>query len=223
MNAIRRYLRSHTTFAFRSSIHRVGKEWQMSRHHRAAVKQAPRFLENLPIQLNLGSGPNVKPGWLNIDLSHPKADLLLDLCEPWPFPDESVSFIYSEHALEHFEIHREVPHFLSESLRVLKAGGVFDVGVPDTAWPMRAYGNVNDGYWRLAKDWHPANCETQMDHINYHFRQGVEHKFAWDEETLMRTFERHGLQNILRREFDPLLDTESRRAGTLYMRGNKRL
>lgn len=195
----------------------------MSRNHRAAVKQAPRFLENVPIKLHLGCGPNVRSGWLNVDLSHPRAELRLDLREPWPFPDGSVSFIYSEHVFEHFEIHREVPHFLSESLRVLKAGGVFDVGVPDTAWAIRAYGNVNDEYWRLAKYWHPTDCETQMDHINHHFRQGVEHKFAWDEETLTRTLEIRGFRNVLRREFDPSLDTESRRAGTLYMRGNKQL
>jgi predicted SAM-dependent methyltransferase len=162
----------------------------MSRNHRAAVKPALRFLENVPVKLHLGCGPNVKSGWLNIDLCHPRAELRLDLCEPWPFPDGSVSFICSEHALEHFEIHREVPHFSSESLRVLKAGGVFDVGVPDTAWPIRAYGNVNDEYWRLSRDWHPTDCETQMDHINYHFRQAVEHKYAWDEETLTRTLEK---------------------------------
>ena len=112
----------------------------------------------------------------NIDLFDAHADLRLDLREKWPFGDATVSSVYSEHVFEHFELHREVAHFLSEAHRVLKPDGIFDVGVPDTEWPLRAYGNPDDPYWTFAKMVHPAWCETQLDHLNYHFRQGVEHK-----------------------------------------------
>jgi predicted SAM-dependent methyltransferase len=59
----------------------------------------------------------------------------------WPFLDDSVVQIYSEHAVEHFEFSQEVSHFLAVSLRVLQNGGSFDVGVPDTEWPLRGHGN----------------------------------------------------------------------------------
>jgi predicted SAM-dependent methyltransferase len=115
----------------------------------------------------------------------------------------------------------EVPHFLSESLRVLQDGGVFDVGVPDTEWLLQAYGKPEHEYWPFAPTWHPKTCETQLDHINYHFRQGEQHKYAWDEVTLTRSLRRSGFVSITRRPFDPNLDTESRRKGTLYMRALK--
>jgi len=221
MNSVKRYLRSRTTLAFRRAVRNVGKEWHLCRRQLSETRKAPRFLQGLPLKLNLGCGPNSKPGWVNIDSFDPRADLQIDLREHWPFPDGSVSHVYSEHVFEHFEFYDEVPHFLSESLRVLKAGGVFDVGVPDTAWPIRAYGNVNDEYWRLSKDWHPTDCETQMDHINYHFRQREEHQYAWDEETLARTLKRSGFISVVRRSFDPAFDSDSRRTGTLYMRALK--
>jgi hypothetical protein len=218
------YLKSHTTKALRSAVRQVGREWRMSSRHWLSVTEVPRFLQGSPLKLNLGSGPNVKPGWLNIDLFDPRADLQLDLCEHWPFPDGGVSHIYSEHVFEHFEFHDEVPHFLSESLRVLQPGGLFDVGVPDAEWPLHAYGNPDDPYWRFAKTILPEWCETQLDLINYHFRQDREHgehKYAWDEETLARSLERSGFTCVVRRQFDPSLDSEYRRTGTLYMRAIK--
>jgi hypothetical protein len=56
-----------------------------------------------------------------------------------------------------------------------------------------------------------------MDHINYHFRQNTEHKYAWDHETLARKLRQFGFTGVVRREFDPTLDSESRKIGTLYL------
>lgn len=93
-----------------------------------------------------------------------------------------------------------------------------DIGVPDTEWPLTAYGHDSDEYWKLAKsEWHPSSCETQLDHLNYHFRQMGEHKYAWDATTLTNELMKSGLVSIERREFDPKLDSESRRIGSLYM------
>jgi predicted SAM-dependent methyltransferase len=200
MISSRNYIKGFSTAGLRSAVRQVFKEWRLCQRHRRSVSMLPRFLENSPLKLDLGSGSNNKQGWLNIDLFHPSADLQLDLREAWPFPNGSVLHIYSEHVFEHFEFHREVPHFLSESLRVLRPGGIFDVGVPDSEWPIRAYGNSAEEYWRLAEtQWHPKWCETQLDHINYHFRQDGEHQYAWDEETLARSLRRAGFTSIIRR------------------------
>ena len=221
MSSLKTFVKSHTTYALRRAVRDIAQEGRLSYRHWAAARRVPHYLKRAPLKLNLGCGPNCRPGWLNIDLFDSAAELQLDLRKRWPFPDGSVAYVYSEHAFEHFEFSEEVPHFLSESLRVLGEGGVFDVGVPDTEWPLRGYGNPDHDYWPFAPSWHPESCETQLDHINYHFRQGEQHKYAWDEETLARSLRRAGFANIVRRDFDASLDTESRRIGTLYMRAIK--
>ncbi len=221
MNIVKDYIKSHTSKALFRSVRQVREDLRNYRLHRLAVSKASRFLGGQPLKLNLGSGPICKPGWVNIDLFESRADLRLDLREPWPFPDGSVAYIYSEHAFEHFEFYEEVPHILSESLRVLQPEGVFDVALPNTEWTLRAYGNPDHDYWRSTHLWHPKTCETQLDHINHHFRQYGEHKYMWDEETLRRSLQRSGFTCISSRPFDSTLDSESRIIGTMYMRAIK--
>lgn len=221
MNKVKAYIKSRTTYALRRAIRDLGTEGLIYCRHWSAKRKLHRFLQGLPLKLNLGCGPNSRPGWLNIDLFSSSADLQLDLRKRWPFADGSVAYIYSEHVFEHFEFYEEVPHVLSEALRVLESGGVFDVGVPDTEWPILGYGNPGHVYWGFTPTWHPEDCETQLDHINYHFRQGEQHKYAWDEETLKRSLQRAGFVCIARRPFDASLDSESRKVGTLYMRAIK--
>jgi predicted SAM-dependent methyltransferase len=224
MNPVREYVKGHTTKALRAAVRQVGWEWQMCLRQLSERRKVPRLRQGTPFKLNLGCGSNAKLGWVNIDLFDPSADLRLDLREPWPFADSIVSHIYSEHAFEHLDFHDEVQHFLSESMRVLQSGALFDVGVPDTDWPLRAWGNPHDEYWRFARSILPEWCETHLDLVNYHFRQDKlhgEHKYAWNEETLARTLRRSGFTHVERRAFDQSLDSEARRIGTLYMRACK--
>lgn len=221
MNSAKEFVKAHTSKGFREAVRNARREWHISRLHRRTLKTVAPFLQRAEKKLNLGCGPNPKLGWINIDLFDSHADLRLDLREKWPFEDGSISHIYSEHVFEHFELHEEVPHFLSEARRVLQPGGLFEVGVPDTEWPLHAYGNPGDPYWPFSKTVHPDSCETQLDHINYHFRQRTEHKYAWDFETLARTLGRFGFTDVTRREFDSVLDAESRKTGTLYLRAIK--
>jgi predicted SAM-dependent methyltransferase len=221
LNPVKESVRAHISKGLFDAIQNARHEWRIARQHRAALKKVGLFLNRAEKKLNLGCGPNCKPGWINIDIFDSHADLSLDLRERWPFADASVSHVYSEHVFEHFELPDEVPHFLSEARRVLRPDGIFDVGVPDTEWPLDAYRDPDNPYWQLAKTTHPAWCETRMDHINYHFRQGREHKYAWDYETLARALQKSGFTEVTRREFDPALDTESRKLGTLYLRAIK--
>jgi predicted SAM-dependent methyltransferase len=214
---VKKIVKSYTSKGFRIAVWNVRREWRISRQHRSALKQVGAFLNIPDKKLNLGCGSDLKPGWINIDLFASHADLRLDLREEWPFADSSVNHVYSEHLFEHFEIDQEVPHFLSEARRVLHPGGVFDVGVPDTEWPLLAYGDPEDKYWPFSKTVHPQSRETKLDHLNYHFRQGTKHKYAWDEETLGAILAKFGFVNIMRREFNPALDSISRKTGTLYM------
>ena len=197
-------------------------EINIYRLHRKGIKKAKAYAKQNDIKLNIGCGPNRKPGWVNIDLS-PDVDSPLDMREPMPFPDNSVAIVYSEHFFEHLDYPNPAKQFLKECHRILKTGGTFSIAVPDTEWPLEpCVGPDDKGYFTLVKaKWHPAWCQTRLEHINYHFRQGVEHRFAYDFETLHNVLAETGFTNIRERTFDTDLDEESRKDGTLYVAATK--
>jgi len=68
--------------------------------------------------------------YLNVDVAdEPEVDVLADLLEPLPFLDETVDKIVSVATLEHFNI-GHIRMVLKEMYRVLKPGGVLEIGVP---------------------------------------------------------------------------------------------
>jgi len=182
-----------------------------------------RILRNHPeLRLNLACGRNTKLGWMNIDFT-PEADFALDLRKPLPFQDNSCSMVYSEHFLEHVEYPHEAEAFLREVFRVLKGGGVFRVGVPDTETAIAAYmEGEKSAYYsmirerQLCPDW----CKTPMEHLNVHFRHW-DHCFAYDFETLESVLKRCGFVEIARRPFDPELDSALREGVTMYVDASK--
>ncbi len=200
----------------------ASEEYSIWRRHRRGLRDATWYVRRAPLKLHLGCGDNLKSGWVNVDLNEP-ADLFLDLRRPMPFPNESVLAIYSEHFMEHLSYPDQAQRFLAECLRVIVPGGVFSVGVPDTEWPLRAYVKETEPeYFRLAKEkWHPKWCITKLEHINYHFRQLDEHKFAYDYETMKHALEAASFIGVMRRDFDPERDSLHRNPGTLYVDASK--
>ena len=212
---MRELLKRYTPFGLRRAARELVEEIGISWHHRLATRKARRY-SGPDLKLNIGCGPHTKRGWVNIDLTA-GADLRLDLREALPFVSGSASIIYSEHFFEHLE-RPDAVRFLSEARRVLRPGGVFSVGVPDTEWPLLAYARKEDEYFVLARDhWHPNWCNTRLHHLNYHFRQDRQHKYAYDFETLEKMLEEAGFCSIARRPFDPALDDIGREKGTLYV------
>ena len=104
----------------------------------------------------------------------------------------------------------------------MEPNGLFRIGVPDTRWPLLDYAGVGDGRWLLANEterWHAEWCKTPLDHINYHFRQGTEHRYAYDFETIANALRQAGFEQINQSEFDPAFD--GRELGTLYVNARK--
>jgi hypothetical protein len=60
-----------------------------------------------------------------------------------------------------------------------------------------------------------------MEHINYAFRQGNEHRFAYDFETMKHILEKSGFIEVKRRDFNYELDSDERKLGTLYVEAIK--
>ena len=206
-------LRRQLTHGVREAIASLRNELKLQMRHRVGVRKAQRHKTSQFVQLNLGCGPNYKPGWVNIDLFDSTADLMLDLREPLPFADGSVVRIHSEHSFEHFSYPYEVNRLLAECLRVLADGGVFEVDVPDTERAIYDY-HVDRDPEKLARArqlWHRDSwCDLPLHQLNYHFRQGTEHKYAWDFETLASVLAKAGFSNI-----------ERKPRGSLYVRAQK--
>lgn len=219
---IREIAKARTTEGLRKAYRNFLNELAIQRLHRSSLKRLRRFSAGSNLRLNLGCGSNVKVGWINIDLFPKEADLHLDLRENFPFRDESVSFVYCEHFFEHLEYPDQALKFLRESWRVLLPDGIFSVGVPDTELTLNAYITGDEDYFRFVRErWHPNWCDTRMHHVNYHFRQGTEHKYAYDFETLAQVLEQVGFVSVAKRSFNPDLDSEARRTGTLYVDARK--
>ncbi|MFZ2991217.1 hypothetical protein [Ideonella sp.] len=123
-----------------------------------------------PSRVNLGSGKDYKPGWLNIDiLARAQPDLVLDLGQPQAFPltlagergtdvllePGCLELVYANNVLEHVP---DLPRLMGNVLTLLKEGGEFQIEVPYekalTAWQdpthLRA---LNENSWVYYTDW----------------------------------------------------------------------
>lgn len=100
---------------------------------------APAFL---PDRINLGSGQDYQPNWLNIDiLERVKPDLLLDLSKPHAFPIRTHSKSFGEVVLEKGSIQEikandvlqyipDLTSVMRNCLDLLRDGGLFIIKVP---------------------------------------------------------------------------------------------
>jgi predicted SAM-dependent methyltransferase len=230
---VRGFLKSRMSQGLREAIRNVAGEYRIQRIHRASARRAAALVDRpAPVCVNLGCGYHPKPGWINVDLFAPAADLHLDLREPFPFPSRSIDRIYTEHFFEHLNLPNlhesmgwnfegsgtpsEAMTFLRESCRVLKPLGTIDIIVPDAEGMIHEYVEhqpelPNGDYWG------PKWCDTMMHRLNYLFRQGREHKYAYDEQTLAQVLVAAGFTAPQRRPFDPSLEQANHEIGSLCM------
>jgi predicted SAM-dependent methyltransferase len=184
-------------------------------------KRARRYIQNClehsdVIKLEIGAGEKKgKNGWLTIDLTW-KCDIFWDLREGIPFPDASVSNIYSSHLFEHLT-YPEGQLLLDECMRVLKPGGQFSICVPNARLYIDAYVNSQvldeKKYFPVPRSY---NHTTKIDYVNYiAYMRGL-HKYMFDQENLLHILNSKGFRNVRNRSFDPELDLISRDYESIY-------
>lgn len=97
-----------------------------------AVLRAARHADGEPMRLHVGCGDVNAQGFINVD-ARPKPHVHIvttDLFRLDMVPPDTVDLVYMSHVLEHVG-HREVVATLKEMRRILRAGGVLRVSVPD--------------------------------------------------------------------------------------------
>lgn len=89
------------------------------------------------ININLGAGTDIQPGWVNVDLVPLEGiDLIHNMAiYPWPFDDDTASNIRAVDVLEHLPSYTQdlkpgVIAFIEECHRILKPGGVIFIQTP---------------------------------------------------------------------------------------------
>jgi predicted SAM-dependent methyltransferase len=230
MGMTRAAIKRMTSAGVRRAAHELATELGRLHRHLTGVRRARALARRRPIRLNLGSGSRSRTGWIDVDLGERSA-LTLDLREPLPFPDQSVEAIYSEHFFEHLNYAQldestawtletdaspsEALAFLRECRRVLIPGGVLDLVVPDAACIVSEYAARNQRSFPQHPWWGPAWCDTPLHCVNYVFRQGSEHRYAYDEETLGGVLTEAGFADVARRPFDPAVDAANHAIGSL--------
>lgn len=89
--------------------------------------------------VNLGCGPFLTPGYVNLDYRWvPGIDVVWDLKRALPFPTHRFQGAFCEHCLEHFD-EAELLDVLREIHRVLRPGGRVRLVVPSLEIHARSY------------------------------------------------------------------------------------
>jgi predicted SAM-dependent methyltransferase/cephalosporin hydroxylase len=125
--------------------------------------QRPDRVASEMMLLNLGCGGHFHRDWVNLDIAPAAKEVIQhDLAhEPLPFENGSCSAVYHSHVLEHIPP-VQVSGFLSECHRVLDAGGVLRVVVPDLEGIARQYLKQLDAGDTVRHEWMTIELVDQL-------------------------------------------------------------
>lgn len=181
-----------------------------------------KFRSKRPIKLHIGCGKVKLVGWINIDIK-PPADLMIDVVKGLPFEKSTVSFIYSEHFIEHLN-YEEAKIFLKECYRILEKDGVLRIATPDLDNIVQKY---SSDWWN--QEWlkwpEYSWIKTKGMMLNQAFH-GWEHKYLFNEEDLRNLLVEAGFTSIKRVEwgisnFVELKGLETRKDSKLIFEARK--
>ena len=163
-----------------------------SRRLRWYLQQTPP-----PYRVQVGSGLVQREGWLNTDIGH-RARYWLDIGRPLPFPTGSVSYLFSEHVVEHVAPD-VVTSFLHEAYRVLAPGGVLRILTPDAEATAREYVARSALTFALVDRARRLGYRSlsPVDTLNLTFHANG-HVYIWDEESLRAALHSAGFERIQR-------------------------
>jgi len=160
-------------------------------------------------KLQIGTGPNPLPGWLNTDL-HPdiyperrEEIFFLDATKRFSLPDQSFDYVFSEHQVEHVG-EADARRMLRECFRVLRSSGRIRIATPDLAAIVALYQEPLDEAKRHYLDWVMAKLDSQLPRevarcyvVNQMF-SAYGHRFVYDASTLAALLKEAGFVDVVR-------------------------
>jgi predicted SAM-dependent methyltransferase len=142
------------------------------------------------LKINLGCGPSIVVGWINLDRQPQRGAHFWDGSLGIPSGENTISLIYSEHFIEHLNL-QDGFNLLRECVRVLCPGGIMRISTPNVQVLMRAYeGNALD-YW-AELGWRPG---TPCDLLNEGMRLWG-HQYLFDRARLAELLLQAGFAKV---------------------------
>jgi len=182
-----RLRRSEDLLALVRSLRRTARIRNRQSHFDAYLNSA------IQPKLQLGSGNNTLPGWLNTDSFSDTH--YLDMTEPFPFGDATFKYIFSEHAIEHIH-YRQAIDMLSECYRTMQPGATIRLVTPDLSSYRRLFEEPDEPICRetmdelyrdwilpgfyAAKDYIPINKVPSPTFVLNDLFRNYEHKFIFE-------------------------------------------
>jgi predicted SAM-dependent methyltransferase len=162
------------------------------------------------IKVTLGTGTNVRPGWINTDYEPLSKEVLyVDATKRLPFPERFVDYFHTEHMIEHIPLH-STQFILSECYRTLKPGGKIRIATPDIMKLSRLLTDPNAldvvEYTKWALEHVPPKVEDSTPltpcMVFNNFMRNWGHQFIFDEPTLKGLLIKAGFASVRRCEIN---------------------
>ena len=152
-------------------------------------------------KLHLGCGRHRLDDWINTDSvtnGKNKGAEFLDVTEKFPYEDNSIDYIFSEHIIEHIS-YDEGTFMLGECYRVLKPGGKIRTSTPDLKFLIELYNDDKTDLQKQYIDYSDKNyrCGGNSDtFVINNFVRDWGHIFIYDEKTLKNSLLSTGFKDI---------------------------
>lgn len=157
------------------------------------------------LKVNLGSAGLFIQDWLNVDAGG--GDLMINVNWGLPLPDESATFVYCSHMLEHLRFNDQAPTFLREVHRVLENGGIARFVVPDLRRLLAAYVQRDAHFFESRQRIYPLNAAfmregvASLDYVLLfsgaaHQVLNYNHKFGYDSQSLQQLLTKAGFSAV---------------------------
>ena len=161
-----------------------------------------RYSKNFEkVKVHLGCGDNKLQGWINTDLKWRRDIFYLNVVREFPFPSNTVDYIFSEHMIEHLT-YLDAKKMLENCYRVLKPGGKIRIATPDFDFLIKLYTEDLSLHRDYIK-WHVSNYLPYIGDlgdpslvINNFFRAWG-HKTIFNRNTLTYLLKNVGFENIV--------------------------
>jgi predicted SAM-dependent methyltransferase len=206
--------------------HLAGRHVRSIQRRALDPRRIERYVETHAVRkLQIGTGPNPLPGWLNTDVApdtypeHRSTIVQLDATKPFPLDDMTFNYVFTEHQIEH--IAEPSAHLMAaECFRVLRPGGRIRIATPDLARIIGLYGEQLNEVERHYVEWvmtrfrpnvHSGNRRCYV--INHMFTDHS-HRFIYDYETLLALLSEAGFVDPVRCNPGESSDPELRRLET---------
>jgi predicted SAM-dependent methyltransferase len=147
-------------------------------------------------------------GWVNVDIARgEQVDVVWDLRQGLPFADASCAAIFCEHVIEHLS-KEDGENLLRECFRILQGQGVLRLSTPDAEKFLRSYVN-DDGFLQHVE--FASAIETPLDRINQMMREGGQHLWIYDLDSLQTVLRKIGFASIIKQTCGESLHPEMKK------------